>query len=336
MTSAGKVIAGIALGLAVLSGCGDGGASCDPIAATLVSRIEVQPPTASMANGASLQLEARAFSCDGSQLALPPVQWSSADAATVSVSGMGMAQGLRVGGPVAVTATAQGKEGVAQLTVVPPPPTRVAFAVQPSDVVAGVSFNPAILVEILDAFGNRVTSATATVTLSLGNNPGGAALSGVVTASAVNGVATFDAATLNRTGSGYTLTADSPGLAGATSASFSVTPASASKLAFAVQPTSIAEGVPFDPVVVVELQDAFGNRVTTAVGTVTLTVRSSTGGNPPSGTTLVGGGARGLSQGAAVYTGMTVNISVQRTLTLRATSTGFASVLSQTFVVRPF
>ncbi len=72
-----------------------------------------------MADGASLQLAARAFSCDGSQLALPPVQWSSADATTVSVSATGMALGLKLGGPVAVTAVAQGKQGSAQLTVVP-------------------------------------------------------------------------------------------------------------------------------------------------------------------------------------------------------------------------
>ena len=147
----------------------------------------------------------------------------------------------------------------------------------------------------------------------------------------VNGLATFASATLNRTGSGYTLTAGSPGLAAATSAPFDVTAGKASRIAFVVQPTDIAEGTPFSPVVVVEVQDALGNRVTTATGTVTVSVRSASGGSAPSGTTLVGGGARALSQGAAVYTGMTVNVSVQRTLTLRATSTGFANVLEPDF-----
>ncbi len=37
---------------------------------------------------------------------------------------------------------------------------------------------PAIQVEVLDALGNRVTAVPVQVTLSLGNNPGGATLGG--------------------------------------------------------------------------------------------------------------------------------------------------------------
>jgi len=71
-----------ALGLLVLAGCGggdDGGGDCDPIAATLVSRIEVTPPTASVADGESVQLAAKAYSCDGTLLA-PTFTWLSSDA----------------------------------------------------------------------------------------------------------------------------------------------------------------------------------------------------------------------------------------------------------------
>ena len=67
------------LGLLVLAGCGGGdgdGGDCDPIAATLVSRIEVTPPTASVADGESVQLAAKAYSCDGSLLA-PTFTWQS-------------------------------------------------------------------------------------------------------------------------------------------------------------------------------------------------------------------------------------------------------------------
>ncbi|MBE7450492.1 MAG: hypothetical protein HS111_16820 [Kofleriaceae bacterium] len=44
---------------------------------------------------------------------------------------------------------------------------------------------------VVDAFGNRVTSSTASVTLALGNNPGGmGTLGGALVRAAVGGVAT--------------------------------------------------------------------------------------------------------------------------------------------------
>ena len=56
MRSAVQTFLAAALGLLVLAGCGggdDGGGDCDPIAATLVSRIEVTPTTAAVADGES-------------------------------------------------------------------------------------------------------------------------------------------------------------------------------------------------------------------------------------------------------------------------------------------
>jgi len=215
-------------------------------------------------------------------------------------------------------------------------PAALAFVVQPSSAVAGSPIAPAIEVEVQDALGNRVPTASLPVTLALGNNPGGDTLSGARVVNALGGVAAFGDVSLSRAGSGYTLTADSPGLAGATSAAFDVTPGAAARLAFAVQPTTIADGSPFSPEVVVEVQDAFGNRVTSATGTVTVTVRSETGGNPPPETSLIGGGARPLDQGAATYSGMTVSVSRTRTLRLRVASSGLANVLSQSFLVSVF
>jgi hypothetical protein len=212
-------------------------------------------------------------------------------------------------------------------------PAALAFVAQPSTAVAGSAIAPAIAVEVQDALGNRVTTASLPVTLALGNNPGGDTLSGTRVVDALSGVAAFGDVSLSRVGSGYTLTADSPGLAGATSAEFDVVPGAAARLAFAVQPTTIAEGSPFSPEVVVEVQDAFGNRVTSATGSVTVTVRSETGGSPPFQTSLPGGGARPLDQGAATYPGMTVSVSQGRTLRLRVASSGLANVLSQSFVV---
>ena len=120
-----------ALGL-LLAGCGggDGGSDCDPIAATLVSRIEVTPPTAAVADGESVQLAAKGYSCDGSLLS-PTFTWQSSDATTVSVNGSGMAVGVKLGGPIAIRASAQGKEGAAQVSVVPR--TVETVRVEPAD-----------------------------------------------------------------------------------------------------------------------------------------------------------------------------------------------------------
>lgn len=81
---------------------------------------------------------------------------------------------------------------------------------------------PAVQVSVRDAGGNRVTSATHAVTLAIGNNPGGASLSGTTTATAINGVATFADLRLDRLGDGYTLTASATSLGVATSSPFSV------------------------------------------------------------------------------------------------------------------
>ena len=501
MTSAVKMIGGIALGLVVLSGCGGSGgdASCDPIAATLVSRIEVEPPTATMANGASLQLQARAFSCDGSQLALPTVGWTSADATTVTVSATGLAQGLKVGGPVAVMASAQGKQGQAQVSVVPRAVTSVrvepatatvgvgrtstlvarafdaqggelfgraatwssgntaivtvspqgaitgvapggpatvtatiegqsgtaqvsvteiavasvtvspststipagttvqlsaelkddqgnvltgravlwtttdavrtsvsntglvtglapggpatilatsegrsgaaavtvtpgaaaklAFRTQPSNTVAGVAIAPAVEVEVQDAAGNRVEGATTSVTVVLGTNPGDGTLGGTRTVDAVDGVATFSTLTVNRSGEGYALTAAATGLTGATSAPFSITAAAADRLGFLVQASTTVAGSAITPAVQVEVRDAFGNRVTTSSASVSLALDAN-----PGSATLDGIVTRPATNGVATFDGLTIKRAASG-YTLAASSAGLSGATSSAFNV---
>ena len=64
---------------------------------------------------------------------------------------------------------------------------------------------------MLDAFGNLVTGDnTDVVTLALGNNPGGATLSGGGSVTVSGGVATFGTLSLDKAGTGYTLTASTP------------------------------------------------------------------------------------------------------------------------------
>jgi len=79
---------------------------------------------------------------------------------------------------------------------------RLAFVVQPSDVVAGTVMAPVVKVEVQDQHGNRVQGATTPVTLGLASNPGGSTLVGGGPVNAVDGVVTFTALSLNRSGSG--------------------------------------------------------------------------------------------------------------------------------------
>ena len=58
-----------------------------------------------------------------------------------------------------------------------------------------------------DANGNLVTTDTSSVTIAIGTNPGSGTLGGTLTVAAVNGVATFSNLSINKAGTGYTLTA---------------------------------------------------------------------------------------------------------------------------------
>src|SRR2546430_7420907 len=94
---------------------------------------------------------------------------------------------------------------------------KLVFTLQPSNVVAGAAITPAVQVTTQDNLGNTVTSFSGNVTVALGNNPGGGALSGTATVAAVSGVATFPGLGVNKAANGYTLTAAAPRLTTASS-----------------------------------------------------------------------------------------------------------------------
>ena len=185
------------------------------------------------------------------------------------------------------TATITGALGGSAITdtatvaLVPGPAAQLAYSVQPSNTVAGVSISPAVKVQVQDAFGNVVTSSTANITLAIGTNPGSGTLSGTATVAAVSGEATFSNLSINKTGTGYTLAASSSGLTGATSTAFNITPAAAtaSTSTISASPLSITANGTTTATVTVQLKDAFENNLVASGGTVTLsTTRGSLGG----------------------------------------------------------
>jgi hypothetical protein len=111
----------------------------------------------------------------------------------------------------------------------PAVPVKLAFAQQPSNTAAGATITPAVTVEIQDAAGNLVTTATNTVKLSL-RNAGSATLSGDIDKDAVGGIATFDDLSISTVGTGYLLRANSGSLTEVDSSAFNITGGTTSKI----------------------------------------------------------------------------------------------------------
>src|SRR5207244_2378895 len=144
-----------------------------------------------------------------------------------------------------------------------------------------------VQVTALDPAGNPVPGFTGSVTVALGNNPGGGTLGGTTTVAAVNGVASFSTLTLDKTGTGYWLTATASGLSTATSSVFAITPGTATQLVFGTQPSSSVANRLITPAVKVRALDALGNLATSFAGNVSVALSSNPGGATLGGTTPV-------------------------------------------------
>jgi hypothetical protein len=112
--------------------------------------------------------------------------------------------------------------------ITPAAADHLVFLQQPSDTAAGQTISPAVMVAVVDAFGNIETGdSNDTVTLSIGVDPSGgtSTLGGTLTVTVVNGVATFSDLSIDQPGMGYTLHATIGGsLPDIDSAAFSITP----------------------------------------------------------------------------------------------------------------
>src|SRR5207302_840730 len=131
------------------------------------------------------------------------------------------------------------------------------------------------------------------------------------------GVASFVNLSIDKVGTGYTLTATGAGTA--TSAAFNITAGTATELVFSVQPSTTAAGAAITPAVQVTAQDAQGNTATEITGNVTVAI----GTNPGSGT-LAGTATVAASAGVASF----VNLSTalfRSGYTLTATGAGSAT-----------
>ncbi len=146
--------------------------------------------------------------------------------------------------------------------------TQLVFTVEPGNIAAGGTMTPAVQVTAEDAAGRVATGFTGNVAVAIGANPGGGALTGTKTVAAVAGVATFGDLSVDKAGTGYTLTAAATGLTSPTSAAFNVSAGGATHLVFAVQPGNTTAGSAVAPAVQIAAQDAQGNTDPTFTGNV--------------------------------------------------------------------
>jgi hypothetical protein len=217
-------------------------------------------------------------------------------------------------------------------SVVLDPATKLAFAQQPTTTISMQTISPPVTVRVLDAANALVATSSAPVTLAFGNNLAGGTLSGTLTQHAVNGIATFPDLSIDKAAS-YTLRASSPGLAGASSAGFSIIRGPAAGLAFAAQPLGGDPGQAFSGQPRVAVQDAGRNVISTGSGStskITLAVEPGTG----MGGAVLSCAINPLNAavGVAAFTGCAIDLA-GRGYRLRATSGALTGAVSEMFNV---
>jgi hypothetical protein len=214
---------------------------------------------------------------------------------------------------------------VGPLTVTPTAPTQLVVTTPPpGSVPEGTGFGLVVTAE--DGNGNTATGFSGNVTLSLGNNPGGAVLGGVSSVTAAGGVASFTGLTLNALGAGYTLKAASTGLTPATTSAITVTAATATHLVITTQPpASVTAGTGFGLTVAAE--DGFGNVDPSFNSNIMLALASN-----PGGTTLGGTVTLTAAGGTATFSGLTLNTAAIGYM-LQASSSGLTPATTSSLTV---
>jgi len=211
-------------------------------------------------------------------------------------------------------------------------PYRLAFLVQPSNVVINSAMTPGVQVQVEDCLGDAVPTGTNTITLSMRTGSG---IAGNVTAAAVNGVATFnptftaagtDALWANGAGfspagsSQFTVAPSTP----ATSVAATTPPCTPYRLAFLVQPSTVQINSAMNPGIQVQIEDCSGKVVPTGTNTITLSMRTGTG---IAGTVSVAA-VKGIATIKPMFTVLGKDV-------LWATGPGFSPASSAQFTVAP-
>jgi len=223
----------------------------------------------------------------------------------------------KVGTGYTLTATGAGSTTSTAFNITAGSATQLVFSVQPSTTTAGAAITPAVEVTAQDAGGNTATGFTGNITVAIETNPSSGTLAGTLTHAAVSGVATFPGLSIDKVGTGYTLTATGAG--STTSAAFNITAGSATQLVFSVQPSTTTAGAAITPAVQVTALDANDNTATGFSGDVTVAIGTNAGGG-----TLSGARTHAAVSGVATFSGLSID-KAGTGYTLTATGAGSAT-----------
>jgi hypothetical protein len=184
--------------------------------------------------------------------------------------------------------------------------SKLAFAHSPTSSTGGIAFTTQPTVTLQDQNGNTATSDTSGVTLAITGGTGTTGATLTCTANPLadtSGTASFSGCSIDKSGTGYTLTATDGSLASATSSSFTISVGPAAKLGFTQQPDGAQAASVFGTQPTVAVEDAGGNAVTTNSSNVTLAI----GTNPGSGTLSCTTNPLAASSGVATFAGCKIS-----------------------------
>jgi len=211
------------------------------------------------------------------------------------------------------------------------PVASVTWVIQPGGGTAGTAWAQQPKVKVADSAGNGKSGQS--VSLSIVNNPGGGSLTGCsAPATDGNGETTFSGCKIDKTGTGYTLKATST-LDSVASSGFDITAAAANKLVFVQGPSgAVASGVVFgggsQPWV--EVQDQYGNKVSSASNEVTLAL--GTGSDNGSLSCSQSLNKMNAASGVAQFSGCSVS-GTNVAYTLTATASGLTPATPLSFSI---
>ena len=214
-----------------------------------------------------------------------------------------------------LTYTATGLTEVTQPITVFGVATQLVVSTTAAGAASGVAFTTQPVIVIRDASGNTVTNATNVVTMAVST---GATLVGTVTATAINGVATFvNAGISGAAGTSYTLTFSANGLTSATQA---VSPfGTATKLTLTTSAAGSASGSAFSTQPQITVRDAFGSIVTSGAASQLAVTMTVTGAGSP---TIVGTSTVTAVNGVAAFTNLGITGAAGSTYTLTYSANG--------------
>jgi hypothetical protein len=209
------------------------------------------------------------------------------------------------------------------IAISPAAASQLVFAPHSGSATAGAAISPAVVVDVEDQFGN-LTSGSGDITISVVSGPSDN-LNGTLTLPVGGSAVTFVSLSLDNAGV-YRLGATDGTLAAATSGSFTVNPAAASQMVFALHSGQATAGVVISPAFVVDVEDPFGNLVGGG-GNVTVAVASGPAANLDGTLTMAASG------GTATFS--TLFLDTAGTFTLSATDGTLPAATSGSFTVNP-